>query len=577
VDRTLIAFKFTLLRHGAKGLRTAGWAIGGALVIATWSAAVRAGDDEVRGGLLALLFAGWTLGAAVGPVLLSGAGVLRPDYFGLLPIERRALGRGLLVSSFVGVASAFVLLAFLASAVHAVSISPATLVVVFVGAPLTWLFAVTLSRLVYGLLGAAMRSKVGVEIAGIQFGLFFAAMFTGWMVVQSAIQSIPGLLQNGLPEGPITAVLDAFPSSWTLLAVESAGEGDWGSAGLLLLALAALDAVLVVAAIALLTPRTEPARTRTRGRRRSPGLVAGGGLLPKSQLGAVIGKEYRQWTRDPWRALELRTAVWTGIAIGAFALISVQYSVVAGFAGLVVAFMLCLSGLNLYGQDGTAVWLQIVGQDATSIRSDVRGRQWATLLVFLPHAVLISAVFVLLGGHFWVIPILIAALPALFGTASGVAVLISAVGVSPGVDPRRRVGPNDATGNLNVQVWIAMLLTLVGVLPTGAVVVLGLVVPALAALGGVWTAVTVVVGLANGVVMAWLFGRLAIAYLGTRMPDVYTRIRYGRVFRGGTPLAGTRTGTHGALDWLEQRTLKDEQKATALKEQEKKARADARR
>jgi acetylornithine deacetylase/succinyl-diaminopimelate desuccinylase-like protein len=29
----------------------------------------------------------------------------------------------------------------------------------------------------------------------------FAAMFTGWMIVQVTVQSIPGLLRDGLPEG----------------------------------------------------------------------------------------------------------------------------------------------------------------------------------------------------------------------------------------------------------------------------------------------------------------------------------------------------------------------------------------
>jgi ABC-2 type transport system permease protein len=37
-------------------------------------------------------------------------------------------------------------------------------------------------------------------------------------------------------------------------------------------------------------------------------------------------------------------------------------------------------------QDGTAVWQMIVGQDETSVRSNVRGRQWATALVVVPHA-----------------------------------------------------------------------------------------------------------------------------------------------------------------------------------------------
>ena len=32
-------------------------------------------------------------------------------------------------------------------------------------------------------------------------------------------------------------------------------------------------------------------------------------------------KEVRQWRRDAWRALESSTAVWTGAAIGVFAIL----------------------------------------------------------------------------------------------------------------------------------------------------------------------------------------------------------------------------------------------------------------
>lgn len=561
MDRILISLKFTLLRNSSKGLRIVGWALGGVLVVGTWLAAAVAADDDVRGSVLALAFAGWVAGTALGPVLLSGSGVLRPDHFALLPIDRWTLSRGLLTSVFVSIASGFVLLALLAASVHAVLLDPVTLVVVLVGAPLTWIFAVTVSRLVYGLLGAAMRSKVGVEIAGIQFGLMFAVMFTGWMVVQAAVQSVPALLRDGLP-GPITTVLDAVPSSWPLLAVEQAAAGDWAGAGLLLAALAVLDAVLVLATIAVLLPRVDvPARRRT-GRRLSAGLVDGGGLLPRSQLGAVIGKEYRQWTRDPWRALEVRSAVWTGVAIGFFAAVSGTYSVLAAFSGLIVAFMMSVAGLNLYGQDGTAVWQTIVGQDATAVRADVRGRQWAMVLVFLPQTLLITVVFLLVARHFWVVPAVVAALPALFGVGSGAAVLTSAIGVSPGVDPRRRVGPNDANGNIGLHLWVVLLLTAVGVLPTAAAVVLSLVVPSAGA-----AVAAMVVGLLNGAAVAWLYGRIAISYLDRRLPDVYSRIRYGQVFR---------SGSDGVLGWVEKTTLSGEQQMQAHRRKERREKVAAR-
>ena len=545
MDRALISLKFTMLRHTARGLRLFGWIAGAILVAGTWALVVFA-SPEARHSVLTLSFALWGAIAALGPVLTSGAGVLRPSYFALLPLTRAELGRGILLSVFVSIAASFVLLTLFASGVHALALSPATIVVAVVGALLTWVLVIAVSRLVFGLLGAAMRSKVGIEIAGIQFGLMFAAMFTGWMIVQVAIQTIPRLLTSGIPDPTITAVLDAFPTSWSVLGIERAASGDWGGAALLLAALLALDVVVILATIPLLAPRVAGSSRRQRQRPRSVSLVAGGGVLPRTQLGAVIGKELRQWNRDGWRSLEVRSAVWTGIAIGAFALASVNYSVVAAFSGLIVAFMLGIAACTVYSQDGTAVWQTIVGQDETSVQSDVRGRQWAPVLIFFPQAVAISAIFVILSGEYWTIPIIIAALPALFGAASGAAIIVAAVGVSPGVDPRQRVGPNDAVGNISIHVWIVMLLITVGSLPTVAAIIAMLVVPA-------WwtTAIAMLVGIANGFAAAWLLGRVAIGYLRNRMPDVFSRIRYGRIFRDGP--------SRGAIDWFEASTLKGEQ------------------
>ncbi|MDH6181850.1 ABC-2 type transport system permease protein [Microbacteriaceae bacterium SG_E_30_P1] len=557
MDRGLISLKFAMLRNSSRGLRLAGWFIGAALVVATWRGPSLAVNDDVRHDVITLLFASWLIGGMLGPVLMSGAGILRPDYFALLPVRRSALGRGLLVSVFVGVASGYLLLAMLSNSWHAVILDPATLAIAVPGAVLAWIFVITLSRLVYGLLGAAMRSRLGIEIAGVQWGIVLAAMFAGWMMVVVAFQSIPQLLERGLPDGPVTVVLDALPTSWPVLAVESAAAGNWGTAVGLLAALAALDVLCILATIALLVPRSQRVSPR-RGRPRSVALVAGGGLLPATPTGAVIMKELRQWRRDPWRALESSTAIWTGVTIGVFALLGPGTAPVGAFAGVIVAAMLALAACNLYGQDGTAVWQNVVGESPSSVRADVRGRQWALALVFLPRALVVSAIFVVIAQAWWAIPLVLAALPALVGAASGAAVLTSAIGVSPGVDPRRRVGPNDANGNLSLQVWIALLVTTIGVLPAaGAIVwagVSGSIAVAIAAAA---------IGIASGFGSAWLFGRIAIGYLDTRFVDVFSRIRYGRVFRDRSS---------GLLDALEARTLADEEKAAEYKRKEREKR-----
>jgi ABC-2 type transport system permease protein len=556
MDRELISLKLTALRHTAAGMRPAGWVIGGLLVVGTWTAALVAGGDGARHSILTLALLFWGVGAAIGPVLMSGAGTLRPGWFALLPIPRRTLGRGLLVSVYVSIAAAIVLAALLAVGLHAALLDPLTLVVAIPGALLTWVLVIALSRLVYGLLGAAMGSRIGIEIASIQFGLMFAGMFAGWIPVTIAIERTPDLLATGITDGAVTRGLDLSPTSWSVLAVERAARGDWAGALLLLGALALCAGVVVAAAIPLLVPSTRPTVQRRRGRRRSAGLVAGGGFLPRTQTGAVIAKELRQWSRDGWRLVEVQSAVWGGILIGALALTSDDLRVVAAFTGLFVAFMLGIAACTMYGQDGSAVWLDVVGQDATSVRADVHGRQWGAVLTFLPKVLAVTAVFVVLSQAWWAVPILLAATPALFGAASGAAVLVAAVGVSPGVDPRQRVGPNDAVGNISLHVWVVMLLTSVAVAPTAGMIV------ALVTTPSAWLAtLTVAVGLANGFGAAWLLGRITIGYLTERLPDLFSRIRYGQVFR--------EPSTAGTLDWLESTTLKGEQEAKARRQKER--------
>jgi len=554
MDRGMISLKFAMLRNSSAGLRRAGWVLGAVFVLATWTTAAIAPSAEVRHEVLALVFALWLVGGMLGPVLMSGAGIIRADYFALLPLSRATLGRALLVSVFVGVAATFVLLALLASAWHAASLSPATILVAVVGSLLAWVLVISLSRLVYGALGAAMRTRLGIEIAGVQWGIVIASMFAGWMMVSVAFQTVPQLLQNGLPSGPIMVVLDAFPTSWTLLAIEAAAVGQWGTAALWLTALLVLDAICVAGTVALLVPRSQRV-VRRRGRRRSARLVAGGGLLPATPTGAVVMKELRQWRRDPWRALESSTAVWTGAVIGVFALLGGYTAPAGAFAGVVVALMVALSGCNLYGQDGSAVWQNVVGEGTWTVRADVRGRQWAMALVFLPRALLVSAVFVVVAQAWWAVPYVAASLPATVGAAAGAAILTSAIGVSPGVDPRRRVGPNDANGNIALHIWIALFATAIGVLPTVGIILWA------AFSGSPWVmAASVVVGIANAFGAAWLLGRIAIGYLTTRMVDVFSRIRYGRVFRD--------KGS-GLLDQLAATTLKGEQEALAYKQKER--------
>jgi ABC-2 type transport system permease protein len=226
---------------------------------------------------------------------------------------------------------------------------------------------------------------------------------------------------------------------------------------------------------------------------------------------------------------------------------------IAGLAGLAVALMVALSGANLFGQDGTALWQLVVAERPAAVRADIRGRQIGIVMVLGVPAVALSALMMALTGVFtYAVPIG-AVLVAALGAGSGVAVVMSVVGVTPGVDPHRRVAATDA-GENTFAIMVAFYATTLAVLPTVA-----LAAP-LAFTGGLpswWPAATLAVALTNAVAVAWAGGAVAARRLGTHLPETFARLRYP-----GT--ATTRRGG-GLLDRLSAQAERTAMEATAAK------------
>jgi ABC-2 type transport system permease protein len=551
----LIRLKIAIQRHTLSWKRRLGLAsgIGGAL--GTW-VAVAAAAPAARSDVLLLLLACWLTGWLVGPILTSGAAVLRPEYFTLLPLPRRRLGLGLLAAVFVGVGGAVTAAALLAAAGHAVATAAGPVVIVAVGiavigAALLLVFVVALSRTVYALLGAAMRTRMGVEIAAIQYGLLISSMFAGWVVISPVVNAVPVFLQDGFGGSPAGAVLRWLPSGWPVLAVDAAVAGDLPAALGWLAALALVTALVVLAAVALLTPyvgnRTARRRTRPLGSR----VLTRGRVLPATPLGAVVGKELRTWWRDPWRSLEVRSSIWFGLFIALYATIA-GVPQVAGVAGVAVASMVALSGANLFGQDGTALWQLVVGQSPAAVRADIRGRQAGLVVALGVPALVLSALMMAVTGAFdHAVPIA-AVLVAVLGVGCGVAVVMSVVGVTPGVDPHRRVNATDA-GENGFALLVAFHALVLGIVPTAA-----MAAPLAFAGDGLppwFGAATLAVALANAVVVAWAGGAVAVRRLESHLPETFARLRYP-----GT--AAAREGG-GLLDYLSGQAEKTAMEAAA--------------
>lgn len=511
----LIRLRFAIQRHTPSWKRRLGLVLGLGAAVQTWLLLPLA-QPAARADVLALALAGWLIGWLIGPILTSGAAVLRPEYFALLPLERRKLGSGLLISVFVGVGALVTGLGLLAVVGYAAIGSLLAVPVALIGVALLLVLVVALSRTVYALLGAAMRTRYGVELAAIQYGLLIAGMIAGWTVVVEVVGAVPVFLADGFAGGPAGTVLGLLPSAWPLRAVDAAVAGDLLGVLGWLGALAAAAAAAALVAATLLAPHVGNRTVRRRRRRRRTLLPH-----PSGPVGAVVGKELRIWWRDPWRSLEVRAAIWVGVFVAVFASLG-EWPQLAALGGLGTALLFGVSAANLYGQDGTALWQLVVAESRQAVRADVRGRQIALLIAFGVPAVLLTVVLVALTGTVdYAVPIG-AVLVAALGVGCGLAVVLSVLGVTPGVDPHRRVNPTDAGENSLTQGVAFWLVTLL-VAPTAVMAGLS----AFAAWVPWWFGLaTVVVALVNGWLAAWFGGALAVGRLQARLPETFGRLRY---------------------------------------------------
>ena len=518
----LIRLTFAVRRHSPTRKRTAGLVLGVLAAAGTWALTLLA-SDAARPDVLRLLLTAWLAGWVVGPILTTAAPPLRPEFFVLLPLDRNRLGVGLLASTFVGVGAVVTVAGTLAVAGYAVDTGGAAAVpVALVAVVLLLVAVVATSRAAYAVLGTAMRTRLGIEVAGMQYGLLLAGLFAGWLMVSPVVRAAPVFLDEGFAGSVVSSVLAGLPSGWPVRAVDAVAAGDGAAALGWLAALAGLALATVGAAVRLLTPKTSSRASRRRVRPVGRLLTRVLRLLPANPLGAVVGKELRTWWRDPWRSLETRSALWFGIFVGVFALLSGRPAV-AGLSGVAVALTVALSGANLYGQDGTALWQLVVTGSRTAIRADVRGRQIGLVVALGLPGVLLSAVVVAATGITTYAVPLAAVLLAVLGVGSGVAVLVSVFGVAPGVDPHLRVTATDVGENafaIQAANWSTLLL----VTPTLAAAA-GPVLDGRAPTGPE-AALLLAVAVLNGSLGAAVGGALGVRRLRRRLPETFARVRY---------------------------------------------------
>ncbi|WP_066361328.1 hypothetical protein [Herbidospora mongoliensis] len=523
----LIAMKLRVLRHSISGSRAAGMVMGGVagLVLAIGTIVLAASSGEVGADLLAAVFAVWLFGWMLGPVYTGGGDEsVRPEHFALLPVHPRKLALGLLGTAFVGVPPLISLIAFSALAVYAGSFGVAAFSVALVAIPLMVVLVVALSRLMIGVLGVAVRSRVGAILAALVNASMNVILNQSWVLIWAAIQL--DLLTYGFPES-FSTVVRWLPSAWGMAAVEAAGRGDW------LVVVAALLGICAIIGLALLVwSYLLVKRTTTRPLHWVPqGSGAEGGLLDllaaRGPIGAVAAKELRTWSRDLMRTHLLWFAIFFGLLYTMVPLIIDWYGMLP-WAGVLVVVMAAATSANLFGLDGTSLWLNLVNPGTE--KAEVRGRQTAWLLRVGPIAALFTVAGTIIGGEGWTWPWTLSILAAVLGGGAGLIALVSVYMLVPVTEPNKRGGNPLEAGNIFGQVVLMLLLVTLTALPAGGVAYLGdaLDLPVLS-----WLAV--VVGVGTGALLTVWFGRLAYRRLAAKGPELLSLMRSGGTVTADDP------------------------------------------
>jgi ABC-2 type transport system permease protein len=463
---------------------------------------------------------------AAGTIFFGGGDqTLRPEYFMLLPIPSRRLAMGLFSAAFVGAGALVTLVAFTSLVVYGARLGVGSLIVDVPAALLQLAVIILLSRWVTEMLNEVMRSQTGAALGAFISAAIIALFGSGWALAPTISQA----LTQGFPPA-FSVVVRALPSGWGLVAVDAASRSHWLLAIGVLSGQAALIGLLLVGWSALLVRRT----TKKTARPSKSGMVVlfRHRLLATTAVGAVIGKELRNWLRDPMRMHYLYFSLLYALL---FCLLPLAVGILIFLPWTAALFIVMAAMItNFYGTDGSALWLTLVTPGAE--RSDVRGRQGAWGLLVAPTPPVLTIVLTTVSGQSWAWPWVLAMTPALLGGAAGLVLLISVFYLVPRTEPHLRSNNTLQAGSNMGQAILLLVLVPITAVPALAVVITGaLQHNALLQWAGVG------VGIITGAFFTWWLGRLAYRRLETRGPERLQLMRSG---------SSTRSGSRGASGFL---------------------------
>lgn len=522
----MIRMKISLLRHSMSGGRATLMIIGGVigllLAISTILLSVLY-NHETSANLICIAFGFWMIGWIIGPMLIGGEGVLKTEYFTLLPIDQRRLAVGLLGTSFIGIGPIVGLVACFSLVIYATRLGFWAVIVAVPAMVLQLVIIMLLSKVVLGVIGEASKSRLGLELGALIIGAVIAFLNVGWYL----LPSVSMFVEEPSPAISLTARI--LPSGWAMVAIEAVNRSHYFLAVGVLCGLALLCGLLLMTWARLLSGSTKnEARINRYSRNKSLFLTWANILTPKtSKIGVVVLKELETWMGDPQRGRLLRMGLWTGLFYGLFVSLS-GVTLLMPWVGVVLVMFTCMFSNNLYGFDGGALWMTITTPGAE--RNDVRGRQIAWLLIVAPVSIVISLIFLYFSKLDWAWAWVLALLPSLWGGGAGLILFLSVYKLIPVTDPHRRgrgtivSGDDMNAGKLFITNLLLLLLLFFASIPTIFILTLGTLLHQNLL---IWTGVPM--GLCTGLLISWYFGRLAYRRLESHGSDILSIMHSGGI------------------------------------------------
>jgi ABC-2 type transport system permease protein len=384
-------------------------------LLAAFSAA--SSDPRVHRGVLVLGATVLLLAWSVLPLVTFGTDeTLDPARLQLLPLAPRSLMRGMLASSFVGIAPMGAVVV-VTGAVIGYGAGPWFVISLVDGVALLLLCAAS-ARTLTTVLASRLTSRRGRDAMVIVVS-FLAIAVQGLRFVRFASVD-PDLVDT------TANVLRWLPPGMLGHAMLDARDGLYAVAVLETLAPAALIPVLLVvwgrALDRALTVVTGGLTVRRRDERREGTTMA---LLfdrlpfiTPTPIGAVAARELRYVARDPRRKVHLLNSIMLGVGIPVFVVVRGGSDPSVVLLSTIGGYIAILAAMNQFGVDGPALWMDVAA--GNRLREAIVGKNLALTVQVVPVMLVAGLLLAAFTGGWAYLPAALAI--GISGLGAGLAV-----------------------------------------------------------------------------------------------------------------------------------------------------------